>query len=103
MNLDDSLKDRLFCGLYNELIQKRLLFAPSLSLGKAMEIALALKAAAKDTLELQGKKEMAVNKLTKGKEKANTMKEEVKSIPHCYQCGSSEHASTQCYFRNKFY
>ena len=51
-NLNDSLRDRLVCGLHNELIQKRLLSEPSLSLAKATEIVLAMEAAAKDTLEL---------------------------------------------------
>ena len=73
-NLDDSLRDRLVCGLHNELIQKRLLSEPSLSLAKATEIALAMEAAAKYKLELQGKKESEVNKLTKGNGKVNKMK-----------------------------
>ena len=100
-NSDDSLRDRLVCGLRNELIQKRLLSEPSLSLARATEIALAMEAAAKDTQELQGKKESKVNKLTKVNEKVNKVKEDVKSKPHCYRCGSSAHESTECYFRNE--
>ena len=49
-NLNDALRDRLVCGLHNKLIQKRLLSEPDLSLAKASEIALAMEAAAKDTL-----------------------------------------------------
>ena len=79
----------------------RNLCAPSLSLAKATEIVLALEAEAKDTLELQGKKESEVNKLTKSNEKTNRLKEKVKSKPHCYRCGSSDHASTQSSFRNQ--
>ena len=45
-----ALRDRLVCGLHNELIQKRLLSEPDLPLVKASEIALAREAAAKDTL-----------------------------------------------------
>ena len=100
-NLDVSLRDRLVCGLRNELIQKRLLSEPSLSLAKATEIALAMEAAAKDTLELQGKKESEVNKLAKENEKVNKVKEDIKSKPHCYRCGSGAHESTECYFRNE--
>ena len=99
-NLDYSLRDRLVCGLHNEPIQKRLPSEPSLSLPKETEIALALKAAAKDSQELQGKKESEVNKLTKGNEKTK-MKEEVKSKHHCYRCGSHQHTSTQRYFREQ--
>ena len=51
-NLNDALRDRLVCELHNELIQKRLLSEPDLSLAKASEITLAMEAAAKDTLEL---------------------------------------------------
>ena len=51
--------------------------------------------------KLQGKKESEVSMLTKGNEKANRIKEEVKSKHHCYRCGSHEHTSTQCYFRNE--
>ena len=91
-NLDYSLRDRLVCGLLPS--------EPSLSLPKETEIALALKAAAKDSQELQGKKESEVNKLTKGNEKTK-MKEEVKSKHHCYRCGSHQHTSTQRYFREQ--
>ena len=49
-NLNDALRDRLVCGLHNELIQKRMLCEPDLPLVKASEIALAREAAAKDTL-----------------------------------------------------
>ena len=45
-----ALRDRLVCGLHNELIQKRMLCEPDLPLVKASEIALAREAAAKDTL-----------------------------------------------------
>ena len=60
-----------------------------------------MEAAAKDTLELKGKKESEVNKLIKGNEKVNKVKEDVKSKPHCYRCGSSTHESTECYFRKE--
>ncbi|PFX12147.1 Retrovirus-related Pol polyprotein from transposon 17.6 [Stylophora pistillata] len=62
-SLNDALRDRLVCGLHNELIQKRLLSEPELTLAKATEIAFAMEAAAKDTLELQGSKESDVNKI----------------------------------------
>ena len=49
------------CGLHSEFIQKWLLSEPEFTLAKATEIALAMEAAAKDTLELQGSKESEVN------------------------------------------
>lgn len=60
-SLNDALRDRLVCGLHNKLIQKWLLSESELTLAKATEIALAMEAAVKDTLELQGLKESEVN------------------------------------------
>ena len=102
-NLNDALRDRLVCGLHNELIQKRLLSEPDLSLAKGSEIAFAMEAAAKDTLELQGNinKESEVNKLNQGRETVPKGKDDVKSKPHCYRCGGSTHKSAECYFRSE--
>ena len=55
-SLHNWLGDGFVRGLLNGVIQKRQLSEPSLSLAKAAEIALALEAAAKDTLELRGKR-----------------------------------------------
>ena len=102
-NLNDMLRDRLLCGLHNELIQKRLLSEPDLSLAKASEIALAMEVAAKDTLELQGNinKESEVNKINKDSERVPKGKDDVKSKSQCYRCGGSTHESAECYFRYK--
>ena len=85
-NLNDMLS-----GLHNELIQKRPLSEPDLSLAKASEIALAMEVAAKDTLELQGNinKESEVNKINKDSERVPKGKDDVKSKSQCYQCGGS--------------
>ena len=102
-NLNDALRDRLVCRLHNELIQKRLLSEPDLSLAKASEIALAMEVAAKDTLELQGNinKESEVNKINKDSERVPKGKDDVKSKSQCYRCGGSTHESAECYFRYK--
>ena len=102
-NLNDALRDRLVCGLHNELIQKRLLSEPDLSSAKASEIALAMEAAAKGTLELQGNinKESEVNKINKDSERVPKGKDDVKSKSQCYRCGGSTHGSAECYFRNE--
>ena len=77
------------CGLHNELIQKRLLSEPDLSSAKASEIALAMEAAAKGTLELQGNinKESEVNKINKDSERVPKGKDDVKSKSQCYRWG----------------
>ena len=102
-NLNDALRDKLVCGLGNELIQKRLLSESDLSLAKASEIALAMEAAAKDALELQGNinKESKVNKINKDSDRFPKGKDAVKSKSHCYRCGGSTHESAECYFRNE--
>ena len=98
--MNDTLRDRLVCGLHNELIQKRLLSEPDLSLAKESEIALA---AVKDTLELQGNinKESEVNKINKDSERVPKGKDDVKSKSQCYRCRGSTHESAECYFRYK--
>ena len=90
-HLNDMLRDRLLCGLHNELIQKRLLSEPDLSLAKASEIALEMEVAAKEPLELQGNinKESEVNKINKDSERVPKGKDDVKSKSQCYQCGGS--------------
>ncbi|XP_033103638.1 uncharacterized protein LOC117106373 [Anneissia japonica] len=51
--LEDTLRDRLVCGLNNSHIQKRLLAEDKLTLQKAVELAVAMDAAHKDAIELQ--------------------------------------------------
>ena len=85
------------CGLHNELIQKRLLSEPELTLAKATEIALAMEAAAKDTIELQGNKESEVSKVTSGSDSVPNVK--LQSQDHCYRCGGTIHESSECYFK----
>ena len=52
-NLNDTLRDRLVCGLKNEQIQKQLLSKSTLTLPKATEIAVAMETASKDASELR--------------------------------------------------
>ena len=87
------------CGLHNEHIQKRLLSEPELTLAKANEITLAMEAAAKDTLVLQGGTESEVNKINTENERVHN----VKPKPHdnCYRCGDTTHESSECYFKNE--
>ena len=86
VSLNDALRDRLVCGLHNELIQKRLLSEPELTL-------------AKDTLELQGGKESEVNKINTENERVHNMK--LKPHDNCYRCGGTTHESSECYFKNE--
>ena len=100
-NLNDSLRDRLVYGMRNELIQKRLLSEADLSFAKATEIALAMETAAKDTLELRGKKEFEVHKMDKDKHKPESSKDDTKLKSPCYRCGADSHDSSECRFKNE--
>lgn len=51
-NLQDSLRDRLVCGLTNEHIQRKLLVEADLTFKRAKEIALAAEIASRDAEEL---------------------------------------------------
>ena len=53
-NLEDSLRDRLVCGIRSDQSQKRLLTEKNLTFKKANKIALAMEMAIKDTKKLQG-------------------------------------------------
>ena len=80
------------CGLHYEIIQKWLPLEPELTLAKLTEIALAMEAAVKDTLAVQGTKESGVYKVINGGNSAPNIKPK--------SCGST-HKSSECYFRTE--
>ena len=51
--MDETIRDRLVCGLRNETIQKRLLAERNLTLATAIEIAQGMEAVTKQTSELR--------------------------------------------------
>ena len=52
--LDDTLRDRLVCGLQSSHIQKHLLTDNKIPYKKALKIALSKETAAKNTLQMTG-------------------------------------------------
>ena len=63
-DLNDTLRDRLVCGLRAEQTQKKLLSMQALTLEKAIQISIAMETATKDAMELQGKQhESTVHKV----------------------------------------
>ncbi|XP_028416384.1 uncharacterized protein K02A2.6-like [Dendronephthya gigantea] len=91
--LNDSLRDRLVCGLRNEAIQKRILVETSLTFEKALKVAVAMEAATKDLVELRGK--------AKTELPVYTMRETPKQH-RCYRCGKEGHDSQQCHFKDQY-
>ena len=63
--LNDALRDQLVCGLLAEGTQRRLLATKSLTIQEAMETALAMEAAEKDSKDLQGNRDSSVKQLSK--------------------------------------
>ena len=51
--LDEVLRGRLVCGVHDIRIHRRLLAEPKLTLKRALDLALAIKAADKDASEIQ--------------------------------------------------
>ena len=63
-DLNDTLRDRLVCGLRAEQTQTKLLSMQTLTLEKAIQISIAMETATKDAMELQGKQhESTVHKV----------------------------------------
>ncbi|XP_038069806.1 uncharacterized protein K02A2.6-like [Patiria miniata] len=92
--LNDALRDRLVCGLRAGNITKRLLAEAKLTFKKAIEIATAMEAAAKDAVEFQQqlKPETSVHKFA--------AKPQPTSTSTCYRCGKSGHSPNQCHFKD---
>ena len=86
-DLNDSLKDRLVCGLCNEHVQKMLLTEKDLNYEKALETAVAMETAARDAIELR--KHQSVNAVSV---KPPTKKK-------CYRCKGTNHMPDDCKYK----
>lgn len=101
-NLNDSLRDRLVCGLKSEHIQKKLLSEDALTFETAVDIANAMEAAARDATELQAKHNSGnVNKINfQKKAYVKPPKARYKGKP-CFRCNKTGHDPMNCYFKDK--
>ncbi|VDI74334.1 Hypothetical predicted protein [Mytilus galloprovincialis] len=98
-DLNDTLRDRLVCGLKSEQTQKKLLSVQALTLEKAMQISVAMETATKDALELQGKQqESAVHKVKSQKPKVNSYQQKLIT---CYRCNKQGHKADTCRFKDQ--
>ena len=82
--LNQSLRDRLVCGLRNEAIQRKLLSEANLTLKRALELAQGMEAAERTAKSMKGR-ETAVNHL---------------AAKPCYRCGKTSHDHKECKFRD---
>ena len=94
-SLKDMLRDRLVCGIENGPIQRRLLAEPSLTLDKAIEIALAMESADCNAKDLQ--KPLAVHVLKN--QSPSRVPGRSSRTDKCYRCGGA-HLTTDCHFKD---
>ena len=88
--LEEALRDRFVCGLRNEGIQRRLLAETELPLTKAMEMALSMESADKNTRSFKGL-ESAIKRVH-GKPP--------RTAQPCSRCGKSNHTPSECKFKD---
>ena len=105
--LDESLRDRLVCGLRDGAIQKKLLSVVDLTFKRATEIALAMEIADKNTQDFRPNVASKVKNISrettqKAKSKFNNQNriENPKKGFTCFRCGGS-HAPNLCKFKDE--
>ena len=88
-SLDESIQDRFVCGLRSLFTQRHLLTEKDLTLNKAVDIALAMEAANRETKALKGT-DAVIQRL----------KTADCPISPCYSCGRKGHGSKNCRLRD---
>ena len=98
-NLNDSLRDRLVCGIKHGNIQKKLLSESDLTLQKAIDVATAMETAAKDVVELQ-KQHIpdSIHQLSKKPTSNTKLKKNNKA---CFRC--DRFTPDECRFKEDIY
>ena len=91
--LEDTLRDRLVCGLRHETIQRRLLSEKALTYHKAMETARAMEAADTNAKAFKSS-EPAIRKFSTYPSGAAQEKNS------CYRCGRTNHSAADCKFKD---
>ena len=97
--LDDMLRDRLVCGVRDKRIQQRLLAEPDLTFQKAMDLALAAEAAARNSQDLQASrmpKNESLLKVQNHRKYQGWSKDATPVL--CHRCGSG-HSPKDCRFQ----
>ncbi|XP_033105178.1 uncharacterized protein LOC117107583 [Anneissia japonica] len=98
-NLEDSLRDRLVCGITTTAIQKKLLAEADLTLQKAIEIAIAMETASKEAEELKHK-QITAHYVRPTRKQLGGKKPTAKIQNQCYRCNRTGHFPDKCYHLN---
>ena len=119
VNLSEMIRDRLVCGVRNEVMQSKLLAETDLSLDKAIETSVAMEAAEQSTRELHqtvtGAEGASVRWVAghsdwnqcgekRAPMKSHTQQKRVpwrKRNSRCFRCLSDRHSGHECPFKNK--
>ena len=112
--LEDALRDRRVCGVRSEPLQKALLATNNLTLKTAMEKALSMEAAERNSKDLQGKTAtVPVHKIATpqhssctayhkssstfwGPKTHTSRASQPSSRKSCYRCGKTNHTADRC-------
>ena len=92
-SLDDTIRDRLVCGLLSETTQRRLLTEKTLTLQSAIDTAIAAESVDKSTKSFK-EPGPAVNAVSFSKHSKS-------DSVSCYRCGRKNHEPKNCRFRNE--
>lgn len=104
--LEDMLRDRLVCGVNDELIRRKLLAEKALTYQKALTLSQGLETAAKNILELKqpGRGEPDDDPITNSApepvHKLTTTAQGSASELRCHRCGMLGHLAPQCMFKD---
>lgn len=96
--LDDTMRDRLVCGLRCEKTQKKLLSIDKLKLNKALEICVDMETATKDAAELENRHRNSTP-VNKFKVTPKFTKKQRQKEAKCFHCGREGHEQKECYYR----
>ena len=96
--LQDSLRDRLICGLLSESIQKKLL-ARNYTFQQALEVALAEEAAARNVRDMTTDESKEVNRMVSSRKMQKSRKPS-NTTRRCDRCGLTNHSRDECRYKN---
>lgn len=92
--LNDTIRDRLVCGLRSEAIQKRLLSESILTMQKATEISVSMELAAKEAQHFSSSDK--VHKLSADMRTFQNSPGKASNNATCFRCGKVGHLASEC-------